>query len=327
MLHVTNGDSAGSSIAAAGLGGEVLAWRDTLHEGPLPEGLGDAELRAVRAAFLADCGWSPAEDIEASLAARDERLATAARTGEAIVLWFEHDLYDQLQLLQVLDALEDAWGVEAILPQRFLGELEPAELAALWPGRERIGDAQLALGRFAWAAVRSPDPGAIGTLLAAHTGALPNLAPALRRLLEELPATGDGLARTERQALAALAGGARTPVELLHACAQAEEAPFLGDSWLWRRLAELGAGERPLVRAAGGGSVGPVPPAVDTGAFPATALELTDDGRAVLAGEEDRAQLVPLDRWVGGIRLEGSRPAWRWDRAAGRAVSASGGRR
>src|SRR5258707_1112154 len=79
-------------IEATGMGGDVIAWRDVLHEGPVPAGLDAAELRAVRAEFLAECGWGDAAAIEADMRARDERLAAALRRDEIVVLWFEHDL-------------------------------------------------------------------------------------------------------------------------------------------------------------------------------------------------------------------------------------------
>ena len=31
MLHITNGDAAADRLRRAGLPGDVLAWRDTLH--------------------------------------------------------------------------------------------------------------------------------------------------------------------------------------------------------------------------------------------------------------------------------------------------------
>jgi hypothetical protein len=322
MLHVTNGDSAVSGIEATGVGGDVVPWRDALHEGPLPADADAAELRAVRARFLADCGWGDADALEAGMRARDERLAAARDTGEPIVLWFEHDLYDQLQLLQVLDAIDGAAAVEAILPDRFLGAMAPDELAALWDARAPVRRDEVALARLAWEAVRAPEPAGIGALLDTHTAALPHLAPALRRLLEELPAVGDGLSRTERQALAAIAAGARTPPEIFAATQRAEEAAFLGDTWMWARLHELGQGERRLVQTRAGAPVGPPPPRPGSEAFTTEELELTDSGRQVLAGAADRAALVPLDRWVGGIRVRGPEPAWRFDPARGRAVAA-----
>jgi hypothetical protein len=328
MLHITNGDSTVPGIEGTGVGGDVLPWRDVLHEGPLPADVGADELRAVRARFLADCGWGDAAAIEAGMRARDERLQTALERDEVVVLWFEHDLYDQLQLIQVLDAVDGEGGlVEAILPDRFLGAMEVSELAALWPGRAAVRPDQVALARFAWEAVRTPDPHGIEALLNTHTAALPHLGPALRRLLEELPAVGDGLGRTERQALQALADGARTPVQIFLATQKAEEAPFLGDTWMWTRLAEMGHGERRLVQTTGGEPLGAPPPHSDANGFTAAELELTKTGRAVLDGRGDRAALVPLDRWVGGMHVTGPEPAWRWDRATTRAVSASGGGR
>src|SRR3954452_20750381 len=244
MLHLTNGDSAVPGIEATGVGGDVVPWRDTLHEGPLPAGVDAAELRAVRARFLAGCGWGEPEAIEAGMRARDERLATALEREEVVVLWFEHDLYDQLQLIQILAAVDGTGAlVEPILPDRFLGAMDVGELAALWPDRAPVRRDQVALARLAWEAVRALDPHGIEALLNTHTAALPHLGPALRRLLEELPAVGDGLGRTERQALEAIAAGARTPHAIFFATQQAEQAPFLGDTWMWARLSGLGQGD------------------------------------------------------------------------------------
>ena len=113
----------------------MLAWRDTLQEGPVPA-LPPAELRGVRAEFIAARGWAPRDAAEADLRARDEALA-AALGSEPVVLWFEHDLYDQLQLIQILARVGDE-PVEAILPDRFLGSLSAGDLAALWPDRRPV---------------------------------------------------------------------------------------------------------------------------------------------------------------------------------------------
>jgi hypothetical protein len=324
VLHVTNGDCAVRNLQDAGMEGDIIAWRDVLHEGPVPAGLDAAALRAVRAEFLARNGWGDPAAVAAELAARDERLATALG-HEPVVLWFEHDLYDQLQLIQVLDAVDGTADVATVLPDRFLGEMRPAELAALWPARTLVRREQVALARLAWDAVRAPEPTAIHALLDTHTAALPHLGAALRRHLEELPAVGDGLGRIEREALEALAAGAPTPVDVFLAVQRAEEAPFLGDTWMWTRLHELGRGDARLVQTAAGEPLAPPPPRSDADGFVEQVLELTDTGRAVLAGEADRAALLPLDRWIGGMHVIGPAPAWRWDRSAGRAVSASAG--
>ena len=57
MLHITNGDSPVAVLRAAGMAGEVVPWRDVLHEGPVREGLGLEALSRERAAFIAEAGW------------------------------------------------------------------------------------------------------------------------------------------------------------------------------------------------------------------------------------------------------------------------------
>src|SRR5687768_2280946 len=152
-LHVTNGDAAAEPLRRAGLGGEVLPWRDVLHEGPVPAGLAPAELNRVRARFLAGEGPAGFEEVLADLEARDRALAAAAAGGGEVVLWFEHDLYDQLQLLQVLDRLADGAAVRArvslvcigefpgVEPFHGLGQLSPEQLASLHPGRAPVTEA------------------------------------------------------------------------------------------------------------------------------------------------------------------------------------------
>src|SRR5215208_227867 len=101
LLHITNGDATVPGLRGAGLEGTIMPWRDVLHEGPVPD-VADDELRRSRAAFLdrrsaADVGTEP------ELAERDR---TLERHREGIyVLWFEADLYDQLQLVQILARL------------------------------------------------------------------------------------------------------------------------------------------------------------------------------------------------------------------------------
>lgn len=69
VLHVTNGDAVVPELAAAAgvEPAEVLAWRDVLHEGPVPAGLGTKALAEVRARHLA--AREPIEPDPAAFAA------------------------------------------------------------------------------------------------------------------------------------------------------------------------------------------------------------------------------------------------------------------
>jgi hypothetical protein len=320
LLHVTNGDSAGHTLQQTALGGAVLPWHDTLHEGPLPA-LPRRELLQTRARFLADCGWGSRQALLSSLERRDAQLLEALRDDLQVVLWFEHDLYDQLQLVDVL-ALAHSEGAapELIVVGSFpgrpafagLGELTAGELETLWPSRGRAAPAMLDAATSAWAALRAPEPTALAEWATRDTPELPFLAPALRRLLEELPAPEDGLSGTERRALRAVAAGAHSPPAAFVAAQRLEEAPFLGDSWFYRALSALGQGTTRLLETDDGAPLPPPPPLSDSQRFVHLRLRLTATGEQTLCGEADRVELLAIDRWVGGTHITPDN-TWRWD--------------
>jgi Domain of unknown function (DUF1835) len=313
MLHITNGDGAGNGIAQSGISGTVLPWRDVLHEGPVPAGLSLRELRETRARFLADRGWATYDRALADFARRDAILA-AFRDHDEVVLWFEHDLYDQLQLVQILDWFADqdlgrttlslvaVDRYPGVVPFYGLGQLTPEQLATLFPTRRPVTRAQLDLARAAWDAFRSPDPTAVERLLEGDTAALPFLSDALTRSLEEFPAVGNGLSRTERLALEGVLAGHTTPGALFRAVIAREERPYLG---------ELANGHHPLLAATGGGALAVPGSADDPIPFARRPIEVTTHGRAVAAGRADRIALNGIDRWLGGVHLRGRWVPWR----------------
>ena len=332
-LHVTNGESAGNTLRQTSLGGAVLPWQDILHEGPVPAGTRRELLRA-RAAFLSGCGWGSRRALLASLERRDQQLIRALRDRQQVVLWFEHDLYDQLQLLDALALTSAAVpgqaaasSLELIVVGSFpgrpsfrgLGELTAAELETLWPARVAASPDTLAAAGQAWGALRRPEPSALAEWAQADTPGLPFLGPALRRLLEELPAPRDGLSATERRALQAVASGSAAPIDAFVAAQDLEPAPFLGDAWFFRALASLGSGDARLVETRAGDPLPAAPPLGDPHVFARLSLRLTRSGEQVLAGQADRVALLGIDRWVGGTHLAAG-SVWRWDPAAGRLV-------
>jgi hypothetical protein len=277
-VHVTNGDSVAQTLVRSSLRGSVIAWRDVVHEGPVPRG-DPAAVRRARADFLAEAGFGSAEAILADLEAADAALLAALGDGRETVLWFEHDLHDQLQLIQILARIADHPGRDALRMisidrypghPRFtgLGELSADELAALWPGRSPIDAGTFASATRAYDALRQPDPRALSAITQEPLPGLPYLAAAIRRLLEERPWVGSGLARSEQQILRAVDSGARTPAAIFSATWQMEAAPYMGDSWVFRRIDDLVHRERPLLT------------------FAANQLELTPDGRVALSAPD-----------------------------------------
>src|ERR1700752_887287 len=101
FLHVANGSSLTHTLSAAGVPGLRSIWADPLHDGPVPAGLTDEALLDVRRRFLAGPPGSGSDDPVNDL--RLWRRIIEEHDGyDELVLWFEHDLFDQLNLIQVL---------------------------------------------------------------------------------------------------------------------------------------------------------------------------------------------------------------------------------
>ena len=287
MLHITNGDCAVAVLSRV-VSGIFLPWRDVLHEGPVRAGLLLEELSRERADFIANAGWGAAPKVLEQFQTRDAAFRRAGEHDE-IVLWFEHDLYDQLQLIQVLDGLSALKGrqMSLICEPEYLGAMHPERAAELFSLRSPVMRRHFQEAQQAWAAFRSPDPSVIDPQ---KPKALSFLGPALRRLLEEYPWTTDSLSRLERRIVAVLEEG---PLRFPQLFLGVEEDPkFLGNAvlaWHLERMAREG-----LVVGDG---------------------EHWASKRWKATGKP-RIQRVP--RWLGGYEVKNE--SVRWDPASGRLV-------
>jgi hypothetical protein len=255
-----------------------------------------------------------AEAVRRRFEERDRALSVN-HAGDYL-LWFEADLYDQLQLAQILAALGDL----GVAPDRVrlvcigeypgiahfggLGELEPGQLPGLLEAATPLTAEALDLGAAAWAALRAADPGGLGEVAASRSPQLRFLGEAFDRLGREYPSTRDGLSLTERRLLAAIQEGGEPSAGAAFArLGEREARPFLADLFCFRILARLAGGQVPLIELD--------PPAGEVTA--ATRLRLTAAGARVLRGEADHVALNGVDRWVGGVHLHGPEARWRWD--------------
>jgi len=304
-LHITNGDSVLYLFKKAGIVGTHVAWRDALNEGPVPSGLSLEATSAVRVRYLCERGYGNPIKITYEFEKRDAQISKALEFRE-IVLWFEHDLYDQLQLLQILTALEDlqlepgrVWLIQS---DHYLGSMTAEELSALLPRRRPVTAATTKSARRAWERFTSSSTDGVLTAAREDAIGLPFLRSAMQRLCEEFPHRGDGLSRSQRQALAVAAQAPAQAGELYGRAQAREEAHFQGERAFSRMLDDLCDPQAALLAAGEDG------------------YRITPLGRSVLAGERDWLERCRIDRWIGGVHLE---PAHlpRWDEDANGFVS------
>lgn len=297
MLHITNGESV--SLPQTGLPGEFIYWNDVLHDGPVPRGLTLEELSRIRERFIAEFFGIPLSDV--SFRKRDDAIARF-REHEEVVLWFEHDLYDQLQLIQLLSwfAQQDLGRarLSLICVDQYLGPLHPDQLAALFDTRHQVTRREFKIAQAAWDAFCSPEPTELVELLESDTSALPYLHDALVRHLEQFPALRNGLSRSERHILQLTASGLSGFPELFPAAQKLEEQIWMGDSTFAQYIQHLAGARHPILNTAD------------------SRVRLTDFGRDVYESRADHVRANGINRWLGGVHLCEGSPAWRWDEGA-----------
>lgn len=311
-LHIRCGSDIQHSLKTAGFTGDFLEFSDPYCIGPLRDGTAE-QLELDRSAFLADAFGMTFPDVAARQRQAYGRLQQL-EDYQRVVLWFEHDSYDQLilaYLLQRLQQLRPRAQIELIaveqIPgvQRFIGigQLAPELLSWLWPRRTAVSDDLLELGTQAWQALTEPSPEPLLRLVKNGTPALPMLGKALHRHLQQLPDEHHGLGLTEYLSLQTLQQQGPLTVGQVFSelMLRQEPLPYLGDLMFWWLLQPLLSGATPLLQIDD--------PAPD---WPQRLLRLTALGEAVLAGRADGFAAREAPYWVGGVQLTPGAAHWRY---------------
>ncbi|MFT4172761.1 MAG: DUF1835 domain-containing protein [Rhodocyclaceae bacterium] len=298
--HIRCGADIHADLRRAGFVAPFIEFSDPFCIGPLAL---CADLAALRGYYLSShLGLAP-DALQDKLHTQYAAL-TAIAPETRVVLWLEHDSYDQLILAYLLNRLSTRQDVdvELICIDRYpgidrfigLGQLDAVALASLWPRRQTVTIEQFALARGVWPALCADDPRTLTPYLA-PSPALPFMGAALTRHLQELPWLRDGLSLTQRVALTALAEGERTAARLFGDATRIEPLPFLGDQMFFAALRDLANADEPALHLSEDGKVA-----------------ITPTGRALLAGEYDWMRCAPRERWVGGVRVHPDGALWRW---------------
>jgi hypothetical protein len=315
MLHILNGSSTEQTLRQTSIAGDLFSFRDALIAGPAPEGLDEISWRRTRVEHLSEDYGVSRDESERDLLLQIEILSSFAKHDE-IVLWFEHDLFCQLNLLYLLNwfgnvepgntklSLINIGAFPGKENFRGIGELNADELASLFPERRAVTDAEFKLAQAAWKAFCSADPTSIEALLDNDTSALPFLSKALQAHLRRFPSTRNGLGKVENQSLELIDEGHERFTDLFPRFVDAQPVYGLGDAQVWRTLHKLSSAMFPLLTTDGGNS---------DRVNQETTFKLTDAGRAVLKGDGDFLKMNEIDEWLGGVHLHESHPRWRWD--------------
>lgn len=324
MLHIVNGDSVAQTLRQGVVQGDILVWREVYPEGPVFTDPVDFASRSVRAEYLQNAMGIPSEEFIRTSKAQEKKLA-GFQEYEEIVLWFEHDLFDQTMLCYLLHWFEqqnlgstklnllcigDYPGIELF---RGLGQLSASQMKTLSGTWKAVQAEELKLGSAVWEAYTSPDPMKLYQILLEDTSALPFVHQAFQLHLSRFPSTFNGLGIVEQITLEKARDGVSSPYDLFEQVGGQLHGLGMGDLQYWHILKTMSQGKIPLLDIEASKSF---PNFLDKSpSFRDSLVRVTEWGRKVLNGEEDRIARNGIDEWYGGVHLSGPSACWRWSTA------------
>ena len=322
-LHIRCGSDLASTLPAAGFKGDFLEYSDPYGQGPIIQ---DKNFFHTRAQFLYESYGRFIEinqnDTRTTLEKSDDKLKRARQQYERVVLWFEHDGYDQLILAKLLAFFSTNSCVENQTPAKLemvtlnhfpgstrfigMGQLPPEAIRLLWQQRKPVTQPQLELGKKIWPALGESTP---LTLYEVYQSKdikhLPNMKGAILRHFQELPSTKNGLSLTEQITLEILNEESTTGGQLFRQLMRERDPlPWLGDVMYWHILRSMMQTSQAVFEIADEDLIQP---------WLKRLLTITDTGRDVLASKKDWLTLNPPERWLGGVKTVAGHSCWRWD--------------
>lgn len=315
-LHIRCGSDIRDTLIEAGFIGDFLEFADPFCQGPVSD-LSHDDFIKSRAQFISEAYVIPYDEIlERQQSAYDDLKNIGSYKD--VTLWFEHDTYDQLILMYLLNHLSNLDTIENInlicidhMPDvdHFigLGQLSPDQLRWLWDRKKTpLTSAHLQLGESAWGALVNPDPNGFCKIAqSAKELAVAPMKNAMKRHLKQLPSVCNGLSLTQQLTLEIISenegiSGAHLFQKLMN---EKEPLPYLGDMMFWYELSDLNRCSKPLFNISS-----------MTDPWPERRLTISDMGREILSGNIDYLDLYLSTRWVGAIEISGQKPnGFRWD--------------
>ncbi|WP_275794359.1 DUF1835 domain-containing protein [Aliiglaciecola sp. CAU 1673] len=256
-LHIRCGSDIFVALRQAGITGKLLEFSDPFCQGPV-KALGQVEFIAKRADFIASVYGLGKEETLSGLTKQYQALEQLG-DAEQVVLWFEHDNYDQLILTYLLCRFSDL-GLGECLGERLqlicidhypgiepfhgIGQLGPEALTALWQqGRRPVTSSQLEDGQALWQAFSGGHIPALNAFLQQGSAHLPFMRQALKRQLQELP-WADGQPGLTRQLVGQILseqGEIKAGKVFRALMLEKEPLPHLGDLMFWALLQNMAA--------------------------------------------------------------------------------------
>ncbi|MFT0715602.1 DUF1835 domain-containing protein [Flagellimonas lutimaris] len=211
LLHITNGDSFTSRLQSLQFNGDVITWREMLCEGKTLSTVGSESFWKTRFEFLnKNYQVSKSWFIEKTL--KEYRSLCNHKQQDQIVLWFEYDLFCQINMLAVISWLKThrrhaeislvcSGKVEGSDKLYGLNELNDEKLLELYENKKVLSQDDIEYADYIWQLYCSDNPIRLENQIANNDFQFEYLSDALKTHLKRFPTIKNGLNDLENHIL------------------------------------------------------------------------------------------------------------------------------
>ncbi len=211
LLHITNGDSFTERLKTLPLKGDIITWREMLCEGKTLSSVGSESFWKTRFEFLnKNYRVSKSWFVEKTL--KEYRSLCNHKQQDKIVLWFEYDLFCQINMLAVLSWLKTyrrhaeislvCSGKEDDSEKLYgLNELSDEKVLELYENRTILTQDDIEYADYVWQLYCSDNPMRLENLMDFENYQFDYLSDAIKAHLQRFPSIKNGLNTPENTVL------------------------------------------------------------------------------------------------------------------------------
>jgi hypothetical protein len=253
QLHITNGDNFTQKLKTLKLKGDIITWREMLCEGKTETNVGSESFWKTRFDFLhKNYKVSKSWFVEKTL--KEYRSLCNHKQQDQIVLWFEYDLFCQVNMLAVLSWLKKhrryaeiylvCSGDEDETSRLYgLSDLSDEQLLNSYENKIKLSQNDIEYADYVWQLYCSDNPIRLENLIDFENYQFDYLSDAIKVHLRRFPSIKNGLNELENRVLEySIRQKPKSKKELLNSLIQNQGYYGFGDTQYERVIANL----RPL---------------------------------------------------------------------------------
>lgn len=202
LLHITNGDMFTDILKKMPVKGEIITWREILCEGKTTTDVGSESFWKTRFDyFKSNYKVTKQTFIEKTL--KEYRRLCNEKQQDEIILWFDNDLFCQINMIAVISWLKkyrSGVQISLVAPdkvQQHLSEKSEEQLLKLLEKRVQLTSDDIATADYAWQIYCSDSPIRLENFAALNTSQFNFLPLALETHLSRFPSIHNGLNAVE----------------------------------------------------------------------------------------------------------------------------------